>query len=175
MLDIDINATSIALLLPEGHQEGSLRPAVLEAVAATLGDLQGRRAEVAAMDEQVLGLYDRLAVVQEERIHLGAGLDEIRRSDAMETVAEELARLGRWLTLHCIVARALEEGQVEVEQEAMEYLVTVADGDARSALTNVQVVVETAWEEGVARVGLGKVREVVQRATNTYDKTGDEH
>ena len=74
-----------------------------------------------------------------------------------------------------IVARALEEEQVEVEQEAMEYLATVADGDARRALNNLQVVVETAGEEGVARVGLAKVREVVQRATITYDKTGDEH
>ena len=99
VLDMDMNATSIALLLPEGHQEGSLRPADLEAVAATLQDLQGRMAarrdEVGAMVEQVRGLYDKLAVVQEERIDLGADLEELCRTDAMENVAEELARLRR--------------------------------------------------------------------------------
>ena len=107
VLDMDMNATSIALLLPEGHQEGSLRPADLEGVTATLGDMQGRmaarRAEVAAMVEQVRSLYDRLAVVQEERIHLGADLDELCRTDAMETVAEELARLRRWLISSCFL------------------------------------------------------------------------
>ena len=68
-------------------------------MAVTIQDLQGRMAarrdEVGAMVEQVRGLYERLAVVQKERIDLGADLEELCRTDAMENVAEELARLRR--------------------------------------------------------------------------------
>ena len=99
VLDMDMNATSIALLLPEGPHEGSLRPADIEVVATTLENLHGRMAarrdEVGAMVEQVRGLYDKLAVVQEERIDLCADLEELCRTDAMENVAEELTRLRR--------------------------------------------------------------------------------
>ena len=79
-----------------------------------------------------------------------------------------------------ILRRALDEDnvsgdRVDVDDDALEYLATVVDGDARCALNNLQLVLEAAREQGGARVELEAVREAVQRASVTYDKTGDTH
>jgi len=68
------------------------------------------------------------------------------------------------------------EGQyVEIDEEALSFLATIVDGDARCALNNLEVVLETAQKDGEKVVDLKRVREVVQRATISYDRVGDAH
>ena len=64
---------------------------------------------------------------------------------------------------------------IRVDEEALNFLATIVDGDARCALNNLEVVLETALKDGENLVDLERVREVVQRATISYDRAGDAH
>ena len=88
----------------------------------------------------------------------------------------ELQKLGEEALLG-ILGRALEEGQVKVSCEALNFIANSADGDARFALNNLQLVLDYVKEEQEeeCEVGLEKVREVVQKASLAYDKSGDSH
>lgn len=58
----------------------------------------------------------------------------------------------------------------------MRFLATIVDGDARCALNNLEVVLETAQKADENKVvSLESVRKVVQRATISYDRAGDAH
>jgi len=64
---------------------------------------------------------------------------------------------------------------LQINKEALNFLATIVDGDARCALNNLEVVLETAQKDGEKQVNLERVREVVQRATISYDRAGDAH
>lgn len=68
---------------------------------------------------------------------------------------------------------------VVLEDEALEHLVRLSDGDARRALTALEAAADTATaahegEDGV-RVGLADVERAVDRAAVRYDRDGDQH
>jgi putative ATPase len=83
-----------------------------------------------------------------------------------------------------LVRRALEDPdrglgtlQIEVEEDTLERLVRLSDGDARVALTALEMAVRSAQEDGspVHRVTLEIVEDVMQRPALLYDRAGDMH
>ncbi len=67
--------------------------------------------------------------------------------------------------------------QVEIEPDAADHLVHVANGDARSLLNALELAVETTTpgEDGLIRVNLDVAEESIQRRAVLYDKDGDAH
>lgn len=86
--------------------------------------------------------------------------------------------------LHVIIEHALRDeerglggkGGV-IEARAVEFLVALADGDARQALTALEMAFLSAPQdqEGKRRITIEHMREALQRAQFTYDKNGEEH
>jgi putative ATPase len=83
--------------------------------------------------------------------------------------------------------RGLGKYDIEAEEEALKYLAAVCDGDARKALTALEVGVmssvhiretkEGAGETPATRIrfGLQTARDSIQGKTIDYDQTGDTH
>ncbi len=63
---------------------------------------------------------------------------------------------------------------VEITEEARDFIAATSAGDARQALTSLQLVVETASRED-SPVDVTKVKEILQRRSLMYDKGGEEH
>ncbi len=66
---------------------------------------------------------------------------------------------------------------VRVDDDALDHLVDVANGDARSVLNALELAVETTPpdDEDVIRVELSVAEESIQRRAVLYDKEGDVH
>ena len=64
-----------------------------------------------------------------------------------------------------------------IEPDALEFLGDVANGDARAALTAIELGVLTTepGEDGVIRITLDVASECIQRRVVKYDKSGDNH
>ncbi|MCM2270174.1 MAG: replication-associated recombination protein A [Thermoanaerobaculia bacterium] len=84
--------------------------------------------------------------------------------------------------LNEVLLRALREpvrglGKTEafIEGKALDSIVQLASGDARRALTLLELVVEDADASGRESVAAGDVQRVAQRKTLVYDKRGEEH
>jgi putative ATPase len=67
--------------------------------------------------------------------------------------------------------------QVQIDDDALDHLVNVANGDARAVLNALELAVETTPpdEEGVIRVNLAVAEESIQHRAVLYDKEGDVH
>jgi putative ATPase len=63
---------------------------------------------------------------------------------------------------------------VEVDDAALDFIAATSAGDARQALTSLQLVVETA-SPADSPIGIDKVKEILQRRSLMYDKTGEQH
>ncbi len=86
--------------------------------------------------------------------------------------------------LKTIVNRALldeESGlgklQIEMTPRAMEHLIDLSSGDARVALTNLEVAVNYVApnQEGKRTLDLGEMEKALNRKALPYDKDGEEH
>lgn len=70
---------------------------------------------------------------------------------------------------------------VTIDDDALDHLVNVANGDARAALNALELAVETTNEEGInakrsaRRITLAIAEESIQRRAVLYDKEGDYH
>ncbi|HUX36709.1 MAG TPA: AAA family ATPase, partial [Rectinemataceae bacterium] len=79
------------------------------------------------------------------------------------------------------VERGYGRWTIDFEEGALEHLVAVAEGDARSLLNALELAVETSVEgwpppaETRIRVGLAAAEESIQRRAVLYDKDGDYH
>ncbi len=64
-----------------------------------------------------------------------------------------------------------------LDDDALEHLVRVSGGDARSALNALELAVETTEpdERGIIRISLETAQESIQKRAVRYDKGGDEH
>jgi putative ATPase len=73
--------------------------------------------------------------------------------------------------------RGLGKLKTEVSGEALDYLASMAGGDARRALNALELAVESteAGPEGVIKVDLAVARECMPRRDLMYDKQGDAH
>jgi putative ATPase len=86
--------------------------------------------------------------------------------------------------IRAILKQALEDKErgfglrrVVMEEEAMDHLVRIADGDARSALNALELAVLTTppEEDGTIRIDLAVAQESIQKRAVRYDKGDDEH
>jgi putative ATPase len=76
------------------------------------------------------------------------------------------------------VDRGLGKCRVTLDEDAARHLAITSDGDARRALTALEVAVLSQLEEGAEgpiRVDLATAAESIQRKAIVYDPTGDEH
>ena len=75
------------------------------------------------------------------------------------------------------VERGLGDLPIEVEAEAIEHLVNLANGDARVALNGLETAAYATppAEDGVRRVRLSTIEDALQRRAILYDKAGDQH
>ena len=77
--------------------------------------------------------------------------------------------------------RGYGKWQVDFEAEALDHLVRVASGDARSLLNAVQLAVETTpetfppLENSRIHITLSVAEESIQQKAVLYDKEGDYH
>lgn len=81
--------------------------------------------------------------------------------------------------IRTVVRRAVTDprglaGAVEVEDDAVESMVQLSAGDARRALTALEVAAETAEAAGGA-VSMETVEQSLDRAAVRYDRDGDQH
>lgn len=85
--------------------------------------------------------------------------------------------------LRRVVAGALTDADrgyggrdVQIDDDALDHLVDVANGDARALLNALELAVETTPPvDGVTTIGLTVAEESIQRRAVLYDKEGDAH
>jgi putative ATPase len=68
----------------------------------------------------------------------------------------------------------VEKYGIALDHDALDFIAATSAGDARQALTSLQLVVETASPDD-SPVTAEKVREILQRRSLMYDKGGEEH
>jgi putative ATPase len=73
--------------------------------------------------------------------------------------------------------RGFGQRQVRIDAAAIEHLVNIANGDARTLLNSLELAVSTtlAADDGVIRITLAVAEESIQRRAVLYDKEGDAH
>jgi putative ATPase len=73
--------------------------------------------------------------------------------------------------------RGLGQYQVELEPDALQHLMGVANGDARSALNALELAVLTTepGADGIRHIDLNVAAESIQQRAVVYDKNGDQH
>ncbi|MGC9358339.1 MAG: AAA family ATPase [Anaerolineae bacterium] len=83
-----------------------------------------------------------------------------------------------------LLERALEDTErgyghrnLVVDEDALDHLVMIAEGDARSALNALELAVESTSpdDEGLRHITLEVAEESIQRRVLQYDRSGDEH
>ncbi len=88
--------------------------------------------------------------------------------------SEELYRVAR----HALSdVRGYRHLRVEIDAEALDHLVDIANGDARALLNAIELAVETtpAGEGGIIHIDLAVAEESIQKRAVLYDKEGDYH
>jgi putative ATPase len=63
---------------------------------------------------------------------------------------------------------------IELDDAALDFIAATSAGDARQSLTSLQLVIETASPED-SPVTVDKIKEILQRRSLMYDKSGEEH
>lgn len=71
--------------------------------------------------------------------------------------------------------RGLGSQQLSVDEEALDLLVNLANGDARFALNTLELAAAGTGYSETRRVTLELVQEAAQRRAGTYDKSGEDH
>lgn len=83
--------------------------------------------------------------------------------------------------IHAILTRALADtasglgGSVELARDAEDLIVTFAGGDARAALTTLELAAQLAEDANVGTIGTDEVTRATAVRALPYDKTGDVH
>ncbi len=64
-----------------------------------------------------------------------------------------------------------------MDNEAMDYLITIADGDGRLALNSLEIAVLSTPKNngGIINIDLDTIKECILVKSAKYDKGGDEH
>ncbi len=108
---------------------------------------------------------------------------EVNNALLSRSVVFELKPLAKE-DIHSILLRALtdkEKGMgsyhAEIEEEALDFLADMANGDARTALTALELGVLTTprAEDGKIHITLEVAAECIQKRAVRYDKSGDNH
>lgn len=70
--------------------------------------------------------------------------------------------------------RGLGELEISIEPDALEFLATTCDGDARRALTGLEIAVRSCFDTPIV-LTLEIVQDSIQRKLMNFDPTGDTH
>jgi putative ATPase len=98
----------------------------------------------------------------------GALLSRLRVYALSALSGEEIARL-----LRRVAGREL--GDVQADDEAIEFLAARSEGDARTALNALELGAQTARELGEPRITLARAEDALQQRAVLFDKKGDRH
>ncbi|MCL0041247.1 replication-associated recombination protein A [Dehalococcoidia bacterium] len=73
--------------------------------------------------------------------------------------------------------RGLGEMRVEIAEDALRHLITMSSGDARIALSALEMAALTTApdSEGMRHIELGAIEDALQHRALLYDKSGEEH
>lgn len=73
--------------------------------------------------------------------------------------------------------KGLGDYKVSIDKEAVEYLITIADGDGRLVLNSLEIGVLSTPEDdkGIINIDLNTIKECILVKSAKYDKGGDEH
>lgn len=74
--------------------------------------------------------------------------------------------------LYKILRRALEVNESEIDEEGCDFLVQYSNGDARTLLNTVEIVLKMVKKK---KISSEDVQDVLQRKNLRYDKKGEEH
>ena len=116
------------------------------------------------------------ATTENPSFEVNAALLSRSRVFALRALNEEEIRLAVQRALQDR-ERGLGELQVRLEQNALDSLAVLSDGDARVALNALELAVQSAppGEDGVRHVTLAEVEDALQQRALLYDKAGDQH
>lgn len=108
---------------------------------------------------------------------------EVNGALISRSIIFELKPLGQ-ADIRKLMLRALEDEErglgsfrARIEEDALDFLADIANGDARSALNALELGVLTTerGEDGIIRITLEVAGECIQKRVLRYDKTGDNH
>lgn len=72
--------------------------------------------------------------------------------------------------------RGFENEKIEISEENLKIIANLAAGDARNALTTLEVIVTNAKKEnGIIKITKSVIEESLNKKTLLYDKNGEEH
>ena len=71
-------------------------------------------------------------------------------------------------------SETVRKHRVELAEEALDFIASIAGGDARQALNSIQMVVETGSPEQ-SPLGVDAVKIILNQRSLLYDKTGEQH
>ena len=94
-------------------------------------------------------------------------LESLRSEDLRELINNALSNS----------EKGLGNYKINLTEEAINYLVTIAEGDGRTILNSLEIgVLSTPEDEnGIIQIDLETIKESIQIKTARYDKDGDEH
>ncbi|MCP4634528.1 MAG: replication-associated recombination protein A [candidate division Zixibacteria bacterium] len=69
--------------------------------------------------------------------------------------------------------RGLGSQKLTIEEKALEFIGSAADGDARRGLNLLEAIADDVGQDGI--ITLDKVVEIHQKGSTVYDKSGEEH
>ena len=108
---------------------------------------------------------------------------EVNGALLSRSVIFELKKLTRE-DLRTLLLRAVNDKEkgmgayhAQIDEDALEFLSDVANGDARAALTAIELGILTTErsEDGIIHITLDVASECIQKRVISYDKTGDNH
>ncbi|WFA09647.1 replication-associated recombination protein A [Tissierella sp. Yu-01] len=94
-------------------------------------------------------------------------LESLSRSDLMELIDHALSDK----------ERGLGKYNINLTPEAVDYLITVSEGDGRALLNSLEIGVLSTPpnDKGIIELDLDKIKESIQIKSARYDKGGEEH
>lgn len=108
---------------------------------------------------------------------------EVNSALLSRSVIFELKKLSRE-DIKVLLLRAVENVEkgmgaygAQIDEDALEFLADVSNGDARAALTAIELGVLTTErsEDGIIHITIDVASECIQKRVISYDKTGDNH
>lgn len=108
---------------------------------------------------------------------------EVNSALLSRSVIFELKKLSRE-DIKVLLLRAVENVEkgmgaygAQIDEDALEFLADVSNGDARAALTAIELGILTTErsEDGIIHITIDVASECIQKRVISYDKTGDNH
>ena len=108
---------------------------------------------------------------------------EVNKALLSRVMVLELYELSR-KDLRSLIEKALGDSEkglgdyrVDIREEAIDYLITISEGDARTLLNSLEIGVLSTKKDknGIIVIDLDTIKSSIQIKTAKYDKDGDEH